>query len=538
MVYFKIRNNSCLQIGGFLQMVSDVMKKEEQRRDTHLSQLASVGQIAAGIAHEVRNPLTAVKGFLQLLQQEEQHSYLDIAQSELDNALVTLNNLLQVSKPDLEDEDAQVINLAAELESILNLFLDKLYEIKIETHFQDTDATIAGKKNQFKKAFFNLIKNAIESIEGTGNIRITHSANDREVIVTIKDSGVGIPKEKMNLLGTPFFSTKDAGTGMGLAQVFSVVYQHGGDISVDSELNVGTTFTIRLPKQHTINRGVRKLNVALKNTDSVKEFFRENKAYFEERLLEEAINVKDKIKEIHTVGNINLLDNAHKLVLYVVEEREHELITFAKREGVAWAKNSLTLAFKLEWVQAIRRTLWDFLYNYDVLLNNEPHRDDFYSLEKKVNILLDHFLTHFFISYSRYKDELLESQRQLVENLSVPIIPINGDTHIIPLIGAIDRIRVVTIEDKILDSIENEHIHTLIMDLSGVAFMEDEVIFRFMKLIEGIKMMGCQTVLTGIRAEIVKKMISLDISYSDIAESKGTLQLALKDYLFTRDVAE
>ncbi|WP_010677069.1 ATP-binding protein [Bacillus timonensis] len=519
-------------------MVSDVMKKEEQRRDTHLSQLASVGQIAAGIAHEVRNPLTAVKGFLQLLQQEEQHSYLDIAQSELDNALVTLNNLLQVSKPDLEDEDAQVINLAAELESILNLFLDKLYEIKIETHFQDTDATIAGKKNQFKKAFFNLIKNAIESIEGTGNIRITHSANDREVIVTIKDSGVGIPKEKMNLLGTPFFSTKDAGTGMGLAQVFSVVYQHGGDISVDSELNVGTTFTIRLPKQHTINRGVRKLNVALKNTDSVKEFFRENKAYFEERLLEEAINVKDKIKEIHTVGNINLLDNAHKLVLYVVEEREHELITFAKREGVAWAKNSLTLAFKLEWVQAIRRTLWDFLYNYDVLLNNEPHRDDFYSLEKKVNILLDHFLTHFFISYSRYKDELLESQRQLVENLSVPIIPINGDTHIIPLIGAIDRIRVVTIEDKILDSIENEHIHTLIMDLSGVAFMEDEVIFRFMKLIEGIKMMGCQTVLTGIRAEIVKKMISLDISYSDIAESKGTLQLALKDYLFTRDVAE
>ncbi|MEH7385987.1 ATP-binding protein [Bacillus sp. JJ1521] len=473
---------------------------------------------------------------MQLLQQEEEHKYLDIAQSELNNALVTLNNLLQVSKPDLEDEDAQVIHLAAELESILNLFLDKLYDIQLETDFQNTDAAIVGKKNQFKKAFFNLIKNSIESIEGSGTIKITHRTTEKNVIVTITDSGVGIPEEKMNLLGTPFFSTKDAGTGMGLAQVFSVVYQHGGDISVDSKLNFGTTFTIRLPKQHkSINRGVRKLNLLYK--DSIKEFFLENKIYFEEKLLEEAINVKDKIQEIHTVGNINLLNNAHKLVLYVVEEREHELITFAKREGMAWAKNSLTLAFKLEWVQAIRRTLWDFLYNYDLLLDNETGRDAFFTLEKKINILLDHFLTHFFISYSKYKDELLESQRQLVENLSVPIIPINQDTYIIPLIGGIDNRRVVTIEDKILSTIENEHIRTLIMDLSGVAFMEDEVIYRFMKLIEGVKMMGCRTVLTGIRAEIVKKMIALGISFADIADSKGTLQLALKDYLFVEDVA-
>ncbi|WP_077619813.1 ATP-binding protein [Bacillus sinesaloumensis] len=518
-------------------MVLDELKNEEQRRDTHLSQLASVGQIAAGIAHEVRNPLTAVKGFLQLLQQEEEHHYIDIAQGELDNALVTLNNLLQVSKPDLEDETVQTIHLATELESILNLFLDKLYVIELETDFQDADAAIVGKKNQFKKAFFNIIKNAIESIDGTGTITVIHQANEKEVIVTIKDTGVGIPKEKMKLLGTPFFSTKDAGTGMGLAQVFSVVYQHGGDISVDSELNVGTTFTIRLPRNHkTINRGVRKLDVVYK--DSINEFFLENKAYFEEKLLEEATNVKDKIKDIHKIGNISLLDNAHKLVLYVVEEREHELITFAKQEGIAWAKNSLTVAFKLEWVQAIRRTLWDFLYNYDLLLNIESNRDDFFALEKKVNMLLDYFLTHFFISYSRYKDELLESQRQLVENLSVPIIPINQDTHIIPLIGGIDTIRIVTIEDKILASIENEQIRTLIMDLSGVAFMEDEVIFRFMKLIEGIKMMGCQTVLTGIRAEIVKKMIALNISFADIAESKGTLQLALKDYLVDGDAVE
>lgn len=116
--------------------------------DTHLSQLASVGQIAAGIAHEVRNPLTAVKGFLQLLQKEEKHQYIDIAQSELDNALKTLNNLLQVSKPDLENEEYQTIYLAVELESILNLFQDKLYNITITTDFKNTDSAVIGKKNR------------------------------------------------------------------------------------------------------------------------------------------------------------------------------------------------------------------------------------------------------------------------------------------------------------------------------------------------------------------------------------------------------
>ncbi|MFS0862249.1 ATP-binding protein [Fredinandcohnia sp. 179-A 10B2 NHS] len=518
-------------------MITNETKNEEHRGDTHLSQLASVGQIAAGIAHEVRNPLTAVKGFLQLLQQEEGHEYIDIAQSELDNALVTLNNLLQVSKPDLEDEEYRAIHLAVEIESILNLFQDKLYDIDVITEFEHTDATILGKKNQFKKAFFNLIKNAIESIEGKGTITITHTSTHTDVIVTIEDTGIGIPKDKLNLLGTPFFSTKDSGTGMGLAQVFSVIYQHGGKIIIDSEEKIGTKFTIKLPKQHQPkNRGVRKMSLEYKETDSVKEFFLENRDYFEERLLEEAINVKGKIEEIQTVGNINLVNNAHKLVLYVVDEREHELITFAKQEGMAWARNSLTLAFKLEWVQAIRRTLWDFLYNYDLLLNKNSTRDDFFTLEKKVNELLDHFFSHFFISYSKYKDEQLESQRQLVENLSVPIIPINKNIYIIPLIGTIDDIRAETIEDKILTGIGEDHIRTLIMDLSGVAFMNDSAMRRFIKILEGIKMMGCKTVLTGIRADIVKKMIALEISFADIAESKGTLQLALNDYLYQQEV--
>lgn len=509
------------------------MRKDENvdsNHETHLSQLASVGQMAAGIAHEVRNPLTAVKGFLQLLQQEEKHQYIDIAQTELDSALTTLNNLLQVSKPDLENEELQTIFLAVELESILNLFQDKLYDITLHTDFRKTDSAVVGKKNQFKKAFFNIIKNAIESMNGTGSLTITHDCFDSEVIVTVKDTGVGIPSDKLVMLGTPFFTTKDQGTGMGLAQVFSVIYQHGGKIAVDSKENKGTTFTIRIPQQHHLQkRGVSQLDLNYKEDYDMKDFFFENRRAFEQRLLNEAINVRDKIEDIHKIGNINLLKNAHKLVLFVVEEREHELISFAKQEGVAWAKYSLTLAFKLEWVQAIRRTVWDFLYNYDLLSKAEVDRMSFYKLEKSVNVLIDQFLAYFFISYTNYKDKILENQRKLVENLSVPIIPINTTTCILPLIGNIDEKRINTIKDKVLVEIENQHIQKLIIDLSGVAHMEQEAIEELVRILEGISMMGCQTTITGLRAEIVKSLISSGIGVNHIAEFKGTLQLALND---------
>jgi len=518
-------------------MNMDGKVNDESRTNSHLTQLASVGQIAAGIAHEVRNPLTAVKGFLQLLQEDGKNEYIDIAESELDHALRTLNNLLQVSKPDLEEEEFQTIYLSVELESVLNLFQDKMYDIKIITDFKDTNKPIVGKKNQFKKAFFNLIKNAIESIQRNGSLTVTHCVEGNDIVVTIKDTGVGIPQEKLSLLGTPFFTTKDQGTGMGLTQVFSVVYQHGGKIDVSSVEKVGTTFTIKIPLNHQEKkRGVRKMNVNFEQQYTLKEFFINNREGFEKRLLDEAINVRDKIEEIHNVGNINLLVNAHRLVLYVVEEREHELISFEKQEGVAWAKYSLTLAFKLEWVQAIRRTVWYFLYNYDLLKENEADRIAFFTLEKKINELIDQFLSHFFISYTKYKDDLIESQRRIVENLSVPIIPINNRICILPLIGEIDELRISTIQDKVFEEIENQHIQTLIIDLSGVAHMDQNTTMNFTKIIEGISMMGCKTILTGLRAEFVKGLVKSGIGYNQLAEFRGTLQLALSDVFIQQEI--
>ncbi|USD18021.1 STAS domain-containing protein [Priestia megaterium] len=266
--------------------------------------------------------------------------------------------------------------------------------------------------------------------------------------------------------------------------------------------------------------------------EKMTDFIRDNKQNFQDKLLSEAVNVASKINDILETGNIDLLKNAQKLALYVVEQKEEQqLISFAQQEGVAWAEHSLTLAFKLEWVQAIRRTLWHFLYQYDLINNQFNSREEFYALEKRINDKIDQFLNTFLISYSKYKDELIASQRELVEHLSVPVIPLSQSVAVLPLIGMMDTYRIRTIEEKVLTGISDLKIQTLIIDLSGAANMEMNVIDHFQKVLTGISMMGCKAILTGLRADLVRTMIHSGISFEDKAEAKGTLQQTLKEYL-------
>jgi anti-anti-sigma regulatory factor len=265
--------------------------------------------------------------------------------------------------------------------------------------------------------------------------------------------------------------------------------------------------------------------------EKMTDFIKDNKQNFQDKLLSEAVNVASNINDILETGNIDLLKNAQKLSLYVVEQKEDQLIAFAQQEGVAWAEHALTLAFKLEWVQAIRRTLWHFLYQYDRINNHFNELEEFYALEKRINDRIDQFLNTFVISYSKYKDELIASQRDLVENLSVPIIPLSQSVAVLPLIGMIDINRIQTIEEKVLMGISDLKIQTLIIDLSGIANMEMYVIDHFQKILTGISMMGCKAVLTGLRADLVRTMIYSGISFEEKAETKGTLQQTLKEYL-------
>lgn len=265
--------------------------------------------------------------------------------------------------------------------------------------------------------------------------------------------------------------------------------------------------------------------------EDVKGYFNKHKQDFENQLLSQAVNVKDKITDILRVGEIDLINNAHKLINFILEgDKQTELKLFAKQEGIAWATHSLTLSFKLEWVQAIRRTLWSFMQE----LNKEKQKfnlDSIFLLEKQLNNQIDDFLNSFFINYSTFKDALLLSQREVVENLSVPIIPITQTICILPLIGTMDTFRTTILEEKVLTEINRLHIQILIIDLSGIAEMENKVIENLMKTIYGTSMMGCRTIITGLRPDVVRQMIKLGVNFDKETKTFGTLQQALNEFL-------
>ncbi|TCN20422.1 STAS domain-containing protein [Mesobacillus foraminis] len=266
-------------------------------------------------------------------------------------------------------------------------------------------------------------------------------------------------------------------------------------------------------------------------SQEIKDFIEENDQEFEDSLLAEAVNVSSKISDILEKGNIDLLRNARRLIFYVMDQKEEELKSFAEIEGIAWAEHALTLELKLEWVQAIRRTLWQFVSTLDETKIITQDRNDFYALEKKINDKIDQFLNGFFISYSKYKDAMFLKQREIVEHLSVPIIPVSEHVSVLPLIGSIDSFRIEIIEEKVLNDIGDSRIQTLVIDLSGIAMMEKDVIDHFEKILAGVSMMGCKAILTGLRPDLVRKMVHAGIRFEKNAETKGTLQETLKKYL-------
>ena len=263
----------------------------------------------------------------------------------------------------------------------------------------------------------------------------------------------------------------------------------------------------------------------------IMDYINQNGEIFDNMLLSEATNVSGKIKEILDKGNIDLLKNARKLIFYVVEQNDSELVAFAKQEGIAWATYSLTLALKLEWVQAIRRTVWQIINSIDEKQAIITGKTEYSKLEKLINDRVDQFLNNFFLSYSDYKDKMILQQREMVEHLSVPIIPVNSMLSVLPLIGTIDSYRIKIIEEKILNDIAKSRIQTLVIDLSGIAMMEMDVIDYFEKILAGISMMGCKAIITGIRPDLVRKMVHTGIHFQQGAETRGTLQETLKTYL-------
>lgn len=504
-------------------------KQGVSESDLRMDRLASVGQIAAGIAHEVRNPLTAVKGFLQLLKEESNHKYLDYAFSELDNAINTLQNLLNVSKPDLENEPYDVIDLCSELESLLYLFQERSYHISIRREFSNTDARVYGKRNQLKKALFNLLKNAFEAITERGTITIKHYRSQGNIIIAIADTGCGIPKDKVELLGTPFYTSKVEGTGMGLSQVFSTIYDHNGIVRVKSEIGVGTQFTILLPIYHAENEsGVMEMIVKYEPNQSFSQFYTENQAAFIQSLKRQGEKIFDLMESSQIAAEF-IIESANQVVHLLNDRNEQGLILHAKEHGRNWARQSLDLMLKLEWIQILRKTYWEFLFHY--YNNVEQEQQVFFELERQVNFTLDSYLKHFASSYTEYKNELLYSQREVIEKLIAPVITLGDHTALLPLVGVLDDYQARKNQEHVLLRIYELKLKRLIIDLSGIIAAGELLITHLNNIVQGAALQGCKVSVAGIRPETTKTIIETGIALHENAEIWGTTQQAVEQYI-------
>lgn len=514
----------------------DRIKAEQVESNWNANLLASIGEMSAGIAHEVRNPLTSVKGFLQLLSKEFNHQYISIAQDELERAVNILNDLLSVSKPNPTNEPFVSINVASELEATLNLFQNQLYSIDVKKQFSNTSVTIYGKKNQLKKALFNMIKNAIEAMPDGGTLTIGQFLDYRGVHITIEDTGYGIPKDKIPILGTPFFTMKKDGTGMGLAQVYSTINESNGTIQVHSQEGIGTKFHLFFPivsKEQTINDylGGALMNVVVKEKQSLQNFLVENAAKLTDVWFAYLEDTKSYIFELQDKTELSKrFKYLIKLIAENIEQINYDDIqNWTKEVGVTRARVDFPINLSWEIFQSTREVLWKSIETYYTQSNHSIEINELFALERKVNNVVDIIINHFTSFYVNYKNELLKSQRETVDELSVPVIPLTDQICILPITGNVDTYRAKGIRERTLQRVKELKAKKLIIDISGVPYVDTAVVNHLFKIVKGIKLLGCSTVLTGISAEIADTMIELGIEIDNQMETKSDLQQALQD---------
>nr|WP_268870549.1 ATP-binding protein [Halalkalibacter wakoensis] len=231
-------------------MIRDITYRKQMEEFINQSEKLSVaGQLAAGVAHEIRNPLTGIKGFLQLLKAttNEHHSYYDVMMSEVERINEIVNEFLYLAKPEVyKIEKHDILDLINEVIMLLNTQAI-LNNQQIVTNFSLDLPKITCESNQIKQVLINIIKNAMEVMSEGGEIYITVEKSEHNLKLIVCDEGKGIPKERLVHLGEPFYTTKEKGTGLGLMISRKIIEEHSGTLSFASVVNKGTSVTILLP---------------------------------------------------------------------------------------------------------------------------------------------------------------------------------------------------------------------------------------------------------------------------------------------------
>lgn len=501
----------------------------------------SISQMAAGIAHEIRNPLTSVKGFLQLMEQNYKEEYARIAHSELERAIDILNDFMSVTKPSHHHEKETEFNICTEIKSILLLFQNHFYKISLSQNFASDHAMIYGKREQIKKALFNIIKNAIEAMPNGGTLIVNQKEDSDYVYLSISDTGIGIPKEKLRLLGTPYFTMKEDGKGMGLVQVFEAVKKSGGTIRIESEENEGTTVFLTFLKYAKGEEKPIGGNMMIKIddlTETLSKYLIDNLPFYTEEWLSYLKENKSYLTTfLDEHGIMEYFEmNGNPLIKTVaqniVDMKTEEIMDVAKERGLQNVKIDLPIHMAWELFQSTRGFIWNAVKSCYTELNIEFTAEEFFTLERTINNIIDLYIDSYTAYYVNYKEELLQSHRETLEELSVPIIPLADKICILPIIGNVDTYRAKKIREKTLYRVKELKAEKLIIDISGVPFVDTAVVNHLFKIVKGIKLLGCSALLTGISPEIADTMIELGIEVDKEVVTLSDLQQALQEIGF------
>lgn len=229
--------------------ITEKIKLEQYREN--IEKLALLGDVAAGFAHEIRNPLTSIKGFINLLAKERNESergYHQIIEDELEKIEEVVNGFIALAKPQAGDvAEVSLLKLVKNAISVLTPQAS-LKNIRININCQLKSIIIRCQRNQMKQVFINILKNAVEAIEEDGHIEIILEEQQDRVCVIIHDNGIGIEEERLERIGVPFYTNKEKGIGLGMTVSNKIITEHKGQLEIESKQGEGTKVVIHLPK--------------------------------------------------------------------------------------------------------------------------------------------------------------------------------------------------------------------------------------------------------------------------------------------------
>jgi len=241
---------------GYVCIFQDITElKNLEAELKHKETLAAIGELSANMAHEIRNPLASLKGSIEMLKEgtltkDHGEKLMNIALSEMDRLDKIITDFLSYSRP--KEPEFFRFDLHALLDETIELIKSATVHtdtITIKKGFSGEDVVVADPQ-KLRQVFLNLGMNAIESMPGGGEVAISTAHLKDAVVVSIKDSGMGIPQKNLKDIFFPFFTTKDKGTGLGLSIAYRIIEEHNGKITVRSVPGQGTTFAVVLPVSH------------------------------------------------------------------------------------------------------------------------------------------------------------------------------------------------------------------------------------------------------------------------------------------------